>query len=71
MALDTQTKRASAIHPGCPWRGLLPAPSGALQPGERPMVAYLYAGITVWSGSLRVPAHLLAFPPRHRLLVLT
>lgn len=47
MALDTQDKRAAAIHVGLPWRGLLPQPdAGALDAGDRQQVCYL-ARVTV------------------------
>ena len=46
MALDTRDKRASAIHVGMPWRGLLPLPDGAaLDQGDRQQVAFMYRGI--------------------------
>lgn len=46
MAIDTRDKRASAIHGGSPWRGLLPLPDGALTQGDRVQVALHYRGIT-------------------------
>ena len=51
MALDTQDKRAAAIHVGLPWRGLLPQPdAGALKEGDRQQVAY-YARVAIATGT--------------------
>lgn len=45
MALDTAVKRASALHVGSPWRGILPFPDGTVDDGDRQVVAFLYSGI--------------------------
>lgn len=45
MALDSASKRSSAINVGSPWRGLLPIPDGAIGEGDRAQAAYLYAGL--------------------------
>lgn len=46
MALDTALKRQSAIHHGCPWRGLLPIPDGTVDQVDRQVLAWLYSGIS-------------------------
>lgn len=47
MAMDTASKRSSAIYAGSPWRSMPPIPDGgALTQGDRQQVAFLYAGIT-------------------------
>lgn len=33
MAIDTREKRASALNPACPWRGIWPLPDGAVTTG--------------------------------------
>lgn len=43
MAIDTALKRASAINIGCPWRGILPLPDGAVDEEDRPLTVFLYA----------------------------
>lgn len=45
MAIDTRDKRASAIMPGIPWRGLLPVADSGVNAGDRQQVAFLYRGI--------------------------
>jgi hypothetical protein len=46
MALDTRDKRASAIHVGQPWRGMLPlADAAAEDQGDRQQLAGYYRGI--------------------------
>lgn len=45
MAIDTVGKRFSALHIGCPWRGVCVLPDGAIDQGDRQAAAYLYAGI--------------------------
>lgn len=45
MAIDTRNKRASALLPGLPWRGFLPAPDSAVDAGDRLQGAFLYRGI--------------------------
>lgn len=46
MAIDTADKRASAVHVGLPWRGLLPLPDAAAEnQGDRQQVMGLYRGI--------------------------
>lgn len=44
MAADTARKRYSAMHMGCPWRGILPLPDGTVAQGDRQTVLLLYAG---------------------------
>jgi hypothetical protein len=44
MAADTARKRYSAMHMGCPWRGVLPLPDGTVAQGDRQTVLFLYAG---------------------------
>src|SRR3972149_6776371 len=43
--LDTREKRASGVHVGLPWRGLLPLPDGAITQADRQQAAAWYAGI--------------------------
>ena len=40
--LDTREKRASAISPACPWRGLWPLPDGTVGSGDRAQVDFMY-----------------------------
>lgn len=68
MAIDTELKRLSAIHAGCPWRRLFPIPDGSIAAVDRPVIAKLYATVnptlkpnpcnvvTVRSGEIIVPA---------------
>ena len=43
--LDTREKRASGVHVGVPWRGVLPLPDGTVSQADRQQVATFYAGI--------------------------
>lgn len=45
MPIDTAAKRSSAVAVGCPWRGRLPFPDGAVGQGDRQAVPFLYSGI--------------------------
>jgi hypothetical protein len=45
MALDTAVKRLSAIHIGCPWRGMLPFPDASISQADRQHIAFLYRGV--------------------------
>lgn len=45
MAVDTRDERASAIHVGLPWRGLLPLADGAVSQADRQHAATMYCGI--------------------------
>lgn len=46
MAIDTQAKRMSAVHPACPWRGpMVYAPGSGFGVGDRQAAAFLYSGI--------------------------
>lgn len=42
MAIDTDTRKFSAMNTGCPWRGVNNVPSGALDEPEQFSLAYLY-----------------------------
>lgn len=42
MAIDTADRRASAIMPGLPFRGLYPLPNGTIAGNDRPQVIFLY-----------------------------
>lgn len=44
MAIDTRNKRASAISPASPWRGLWPAPDGTVDAADRATSVFLYSG---------------------------
>lgn len=50
MAIDTATKRGSAININSPWRGLWPIPDSTIDQGDRQMVAYMYSGISANGG---------------------
>lgn len=50
MAIDTRDKRSSAVNITLPWRGLYPAPDGALDQADRQHVALLYRGISAAAG---------------------
>ena len=54
--MDTQDKRASAVHVTLPWRGLLPLPDGALNQGDRQQVAFMYRGIAADGGAPAAPS---------------
>lgn len=43
--MDTRNKRSSALLIGLPFRGLYPAPDGAVGEEDRPHVALMYAGL--------------------------
>jgi hypothetical protein len=58
--VDTAAKRASALNAGCPWRGVLPVPAGAVTDGDRQHVAHHYGGI-IASGAVAVV--ILRYPP--------
>jgi len=63
MNLDTREKRASGVHVGLAWRGLLPLPDGTLDQADRQQTAAFYAGIaaaavTAITGRLTRPASL-------------
>lgn len=45
MAMDTASKRSSAINLNSPWRGLWPIPDGAVSQGDRQATVFLYAGV--------------------------
>ena len=45
MALDTASRRASAIHVSLPFRGLLPLPDGTVGAQDRQQTAFMFAGI--------------------------
>ncbi len=45
MAIDTRLKRLSAIAPGLPFRGMLPAGDGSIAENDWPVPALMYAGI--------------------------
>ena len=51
MAVDTRNKRSSAINVASPWRGMLPAPDGAIDQADRQHVGFNYAGILATSGA--------------------
>jgi len=45
LAVDTRDKRASVIHVGLPWRGLLPLPDGTVDQGDRVHVGLFYRAL--------------------------
>lgn len=45
MALDNRNRRASAITPGMPFRGMCPLPDTSLASEERYLMAGFYAGL--------------------------
>jgi len=45
LAVDTRDKRASAIHIGLPWRGLLPLPDGTVDQGDRVQAGLFYRAL--------------------------
>src|SRR3990170_313673 len=51
MNLDTREKRASGVHVGLAWRGLLPLPDGTLDQADRQQTAAFYAGIAAGGGA--------------------
>lgn len=53
MAIDTATKRASAINVGMPALRLLPIPDGTVGQADRQHVALLYGGIL--AGAVTAP----------------
>lgn len=46
MPITTRNKRSSAINVGSPWRGLLPAPDGAIDQADRQHAGFYYSGIS-------------------------
>lgn len=47
MALDTQAKRASAIHVSSAWRSIVPVPDGTIGQADRQVIAY-YCGAVLF-----------------------
>ena len=45
MAVDTASKRGSAICMLCPWRAIPPIPDGTIDQGDRQHAAWMYSGI--------------------------
>lgn len=45
MAMDTASKRSSAMNLRCPWRGLWPMPDGTIGQGDRSHTSFMYSGI--------------------------
>lgn len=45
MALDTVSKRYSAINMFCPWRGIYPLPDGTLGPGDRQHLMFMCTAV--------------------------
>lgn len=43
--MNTASKRASAMNPWSPWRGLWPQPDGSVGKADRWQVAFAYAGL--------------------------
>ena len=60
MAVDTATKRYSALNVGCPWRGPAAIPSGTIGDSPRAIVAWLYSGFDYAADDGAVWAFLLA-----------
>ena len=52
MPLDTLAKRASALNIACPWRAVLPTPTGAVSSGDRAHVAHHYSGLVEPGGAV-------------------
>lgn len=65
MALDTASKRSSAVYVASPFRARLPFPDGTVDQGDRQHVATMYAGILAAGGQPPVAAADL-LPPRWR-----
>src|SRR3990167_2102668 len=71
MNLDTREKRASGVHVGLAWRGLLPLPDGTLDQADRQQTAAFYAGIAAAAGTAitrrltRPPPPAPRLPDRH------
>jgi len=42
VPIDTRNKRASAMNPACPWRGLWPEPDGTISTGDRAQIDFMY-----------------------------
>lgn len=51
MPIDSRDKRASAISPTLPWRGLYPVPDGALNQGDRQQADLMYRGLLASAGT--------------------
>jgi hypothetical protein len=52
VALDTVSKRFSAIHLGSPWRGLLPIPDATIDQGDRQQLMFLCSAILAGEAGL-------------------
>ncbi len=52
MALDTQSKRLSAISISAPWRVSLPIPDGTVSQGDRQHFMFLAADPLIGGGGL-------------------
>ncbi len=66
MAIDTANKRASAISPASPWRGLWPVPDGTVDSGDRAETAYLYRGLHETAPAAAVSSYLPIWRRRRR-----
>lgn len=44
MAVDTASKRGSAINISCPWRGIFPFPDAVIDQGDRQQTAFMFSG---------------------------
>ncbi len=67
MAIDTASKRFSAIHHGNPCRGIAYLPSGTVDGAARLALRYLYSGIAAASpggfqAAWAATANVLLFP---------
>lgn len=54
--MDTADKRASAVHIGLPFRGMLPVPDGSIGAGDRAQAGLMYRGIIDEGGTPPEPA---------------
>lgn len=51
MAVDSASKRSSAVHMMLPWRTQIPLPFGVITAAARATLALLYSGFFAGSGA--------------------
>ena len=64
--MTSRDRRAAAIAPSSPWRGLWPVPDGTIGAGDRVQTAFMYRGIVDGAAPAAAAAYIPTFRPRRR-----